>query len=235
VELVDEALLDAADPEAAVVPTLVEGELSGLDDERVNLAIAVNGRIEAVAESFRAHGKTRFSAFVPERSLLAGRNAVDVFVVVREHGRLVLLRLRNRSLTLTLREGGGPQPATIDVPSTGDVIHVYPRALEGSVRARVKGTGVTFTGRAYARRSRVPVHSIAVFVGNRSVYVGSVDTLRPNRVLGQEYLGKFGFSFELPRSLLAKPGSGTAVRVFAIRSRTASELDYGGGYPWATG
>jgi hypothetical protein len=54
------------------------GSAGGLD-----LAIAVNGNIEATAPAFKNEGTSAyiFSAFVPEPSLRAGANAVRVFAI----------------------------------------------------------------------------------------------------------------------------------------------------------
>ena len=64
------------------------------------------------------------------------------------------------------------------------------------------------------------------------VYVGRAENLKPHAILGQPELGKTGFEFELPPSLLPAPKSGTRVRVFALRGRAASELRYDAAFPW---
>jgi hypothetical protein len=76
-----------------VHPTRVAGALSrGGRGSLRNLAVAVNGRIEAVGRSFRLRGKSTeyFSLLVPEVSLRRGRNVVELFEV-RRGGRLVPL------------------------------------------------------------------------------------------------------------------------------------------------
>ena len=59
--------------------------------------------------------------------------------------------------------------------------------------------------------------TLVVFVGDRAVYVGRAENLKPHAILGQPELGKTGFEFELPPSLLPAPESGQRVRVFALR------------------
>jgi hypothetical protein len=76
---------------SGVVPAQVLGVLNGGGSGR-DLAVAVNGRVEAVGKSFRlaGEGTERFAFMVPEESLREGRNDVDVYEVLRG-GRLRLL------------------------------------------------------------------------------------------------------------------------------------------------
>lgn len=70
---------------SAVVPTQVAGDLGGGRAEAGrDLAVAVNGHIEAVGRSFRLDGDPteHFAFMVPERSLRDGRNRIEVFEVV---------------------------------------------------------------------------------------------------------------------------------------------------------
>jgi hypothetical protein len=81
-------------PGAAVLPTRVTGALRGVPfGEHRDVAVAVNGRIRAVGRSFdlRRKGREYFSLMVPETSLRAGRNRVEVFEV-RGGGALVPLQ-----------------------------------------------------------------------------------------------------------------------------------------------
>jgi hypothetical protein len=65
------------DPEAAVLPSFVSGRV---DDLRpgADLAVAVNGRVEATTKTYRDGGHTVYAALVPPSSLRAGPNAVRV-------------------------------------------------------------------------------------------------------------------------------------------------------------
>jgi hypothetical protein len=65
-------------------PVNVTGQLVGPgSDGRLDLAIAVNGNIEATAPAFKNEGTSAyiFSAFVPEPSIRAGANTVQVFAI----------------------------------------------------------------------------------------------------------------------------------------------------------
>jgi hypothetical protein len=78
---------------SGLVPCQIAGRIqdSGAPRER-DLAIAVNGRIEAVGRSFHLKGETAesYSVMVPENSLHDGRNTVEVLEVTDE-GAMVLL------------------------------------------------------------------------------------------------------------------------------------------------
>jgi hypothetical protein len=67
-----------------VVPTQIAGDLrGGRDGARRDLAIAVNGRIEAVGRSFYLQGDRieHFALMVPESTLREGRNSIELYEV----------------------------------------------------------------------------------------------------------------------------------------------------------
>jgi Sulfatase len=70
---------------SGMIPTEIAGHLRGgrPGDER-DIAVAVNGRIEAVGRSFHLTGDPteHFAVMVPEASLHDGRNTVEVFEVI---------------------------------------------------------------------------------------------------------------------------------------------------------
>jgi hypothetical protein len=220
-QITDASLLDAVDPTSEILPSYIEGQLTGMGSQTADVAIAVNGRVEAVTRTFRQGGKITFSAFVPERSLRAGRNAVEIFRVTRKGSRIVLDELRLRDLELTLQTRNGRQ--TIESPGAKP-IHVHPGGLRGTYQIALTQSGVIFSGRATTRGGQAGARLIAVFVDDHAVFVGRRSCLRPHRSLGQPNLGRFGFTFELPKALLPDPGKDNHLRVFAIRGRFASEL-----------
>jgi hypothetical protein len=78
---------------SGIVPCQIAGRIhgAGAQQER-DLAIAVNGRIEAVGRSFHLRGQRveSYSIMVPEHALREGRNTVEVLEVTDE-GSMVLL------------------------------------------------------------------------------------------------------------------------------------------------
>jgi Sulfatase len=84
-EIEDAAALRDFDPRSGFAPAHVTGRISGPGSGARPLAVALNGRIAAVAESLRSRGgdEEYFSALVPESALRPGRNRVELFEVTR--------------------------------------------------------------------------------------------------------------------------------------------------------
>ena len=218
-------LLDAVDKGSGFVPSFIEGSVDGTTGT-TDLAVALNGKVAAVTRTFDQHGQTRFSALVPEEAFRSGRNAVEVFAVQETGGSVALARLRGSDVSYSLLNGG----AAVQVGTNR--VEVSRGALQGVVRARREGTGWVFSGFAAQRGTTKHVDTLVVFVGDRAAYVGRAENLKPHAILGEPELGKTGFEFELPPSLLPAPGSGQRVRVFALRGGLASELRYDAAFPW---
>jgi Sulfatase len=80
---------------AGIVPTQIAGDLSGgAPGETRDLAVAVNGTIEAVGRSFYLAGDAteHYALMVPEESLHDGRNLVEVYEVARDGSLRLLAR-----------------------------------------------------------------------------------------------------------------------------------------------
>ncbi len=222
VQLANENLLRTVDLHANLIPTWIQGDLTGVQ-EGEDLAVAVNGRVAAVTQAFSAGGQAKFAAMVPDGSMHDGRNDVSVFVVHDNGG---LEQLRGSSVTTTLR--------VQEIASTGgNAVPIRPRALQGQVHV-TGGQNFTFTGWASNRRLSAKVDAVMVFVDREQVYASKISLIQPHTMLGQAVAHqKFAFQFELPQALLPKPGSGHKVRVFAVRGGVASELRYTGSYPFS--
>ena len=82
-------------PRWGFVPASMVGRISGNERSARDVAVAVNGEIEAVGRSARLNGVVgeRFAMMVPESSLRRGRNRVEVFEVRGDGGGLSLVRL----------------------------------------------------------------------------------------------------------------------------------------------
>jgi hypothetical protein len=83
--LVQPELLADVRPGSGIAPTQIAGDLrGGRAGEKRALAVAVNGRIEAVGRSFYLRGDPveHFALMVPETSLRPGRNSVELYQVV---------------------------------------------------------------------------------------------------------------------------------------------------------
>jgi Sulfatase len=87
--------LGHVDRAAGVVPAQIAGDLhGGAPGQKRDLAVAVNGRIEAVGRSFylTSDSTEHYALMVPEESLHDGRNVVEVYEVTRAGSLRLLAR-----------------------------------------------------------------------------------------------------------------------------------------------
>ena len=78
-------------------PSMITGTTTGLavNGESMRLALAVNGRIQALTRTFDNNlGKAQFMAMIPESTLVQGQNTIDVFRIL---GRGKYVRLQSPS------------------------------------------------------------------------------------------------------------------------------------------
>jgi hypothetical protein len=82
------------DPNSSFAPARVMGKVTGGPAGELKLAVAVNGRIAAVTETFRIDGATRFATFVPDSALRPGTNVITIFAVRGDPaGKVTLARI----------------------------------------------------------------------------------------------------------------------------------------------
>ena len=88
-----EAYFSKADPAAPVVVANITGRILGTAsaDTPLPLAVAVNGIVRAVTETYREDGEELFWAMVPPASLRAGRNEIEIYGI--QNGGASLARL----------------------------------------------------------------------------------------------------------------------------------------------
>jgi hypothetical protein len=226
VQLANQNLLQTVDLHANLIPTWIQGDLSGGVHDGDDLAVAVNGRIAAVTEAFDAGGQTKFAAMVPESSMHDGRNDVSVFFA-HDNGQLEELKGSSVTTTIQARRGGEV------IASAGKAVPVRAQALQGQVHVTA-GQNYTFTGWASNKALSAKVDAVMVFADRQQVYASKLSLIQPHTMLGEAVAHqKYAFQFELPPALLPKPGSGHRVRVFALRHGVATELRPAGSFPWS--
>ena len=112
-----EAYFSKVDPRSPSVVTNITGRVlrSGRTETPLPLAVAVNGTVRAVAETYRAGDEELFWAMVPPTALHAGHNDIEVYLV--RNGGAGLARLdRDRARTydwgtrLNFGNGGNADP-----------------------------------------------------------------------------------------------------------------------------
>jgi hypothetical protein len=79
----------SVDPTSTSVPVLLQGTISGTGGGEP-LAVAVNGRVEAVGQTYDLGNEARFLTMIPPSSLVRGPNQVEIYRVHRGSGRLRL-------------------------------------------------------------------------------------------------------------------------------------------------
>lgn len=92
--IVGAALMREVDPGASVLPSQIGGRIRGGRRGATRaVAVAVNGRIEAVGRSFHLRGSRAegYAVMVPEAAMKPGRNSVEVFEVTRGGAALRLI------------------------------------------------------------------------------------------------------------------------------------------------
>ncbi|MFQ5525943.1 MAG: sulfatase-like hydrolase/transferase [Thermoanaerobaculia bacterium] len=205
-------------PESGYVPAFIVGRL--LQEQPlsadIELAVAVNGTIRAGARlTPTAKGEGRFSALVPERALVPGRNQIDVYVVERNSSGLTLARAaRPESETFVL--------ADTRIQSSSGHSWVLDA---GSLRGTVEQKNWELLGWAADRPKLQPAERILMFVDGE--YMISAQIREPSPKLGEQHgpkLANSGFRFMIPFSRIPRNAS---VRLFALAGDSAAELRYG--------
>jgi len=237
IEIDQASYYEHVDPEAGFVPAHITGRLYMRESKGgpLNLAMAVNGTIRAVTQTFdNEGGEARFSAIVPEASFRKGKNEVEVFVVSDGDGQPQLSRTKSRS-TLTYFLAESSEHDEIITSSDGRSIPVIPNAIKahlGSISVRKDCLGLSGWA-ADVKKSQL-AEAIVVFVNGKSVYSGHCNADRPDvaKAFDNVALQKAGFNYFFPSSV-GNDITNSEMRIFAVsKEGVASELHYPKGYKW---
>lgn len=214
-------LWDDVDLESRFRPTYVTGYLRYLDgsrpsagaDERMELAVAVNGRIVATTRSYPAAAE-RFASLFPEEALIEGRNPVEVLLLNGDQLRRVL----NRSSVRYSLETRGTDSWVI-AASNGSSCTAEPSAVLG----RVERLGNAFFGFAFDPSVRQRRVILMVFVDNKHIHSGFTGQAPPADwpEAREPELEHSGFRFRLSPSQLS---SGSQVLIFGISGKHCAAL-----------
>ncbi len=93
-QIANAADMRSVSPSSQIHSTQVAGSLSGVRrGQRRDVAVAVNGRIEAVGRTFRLRGSSKesYALMVPETALRPGKNTVELFEVTARGTKLQLI------------------------------------------------------------------------------------------------------------------------------------------------
>ena len=222
------------DPDGPVLPVHVVGELDLDTPADVDLAVAVNGVVRAVTQSYRHGTAIRFSTMIPPESLTAGGNRVDFFAIHPEtdgEPRLAPLSPWRRMYTLERRAGGRGEKI---VSEDGRVFPVRRNAVAGRVdRAVRRGGEMRVGGWAADLKHGEPATTLVFFSAGEFLFAAAPNRARP--ALGKKLsdpAALLGFRYGFSSRLLSNVRS-PEIRIFALSSRgVASELLYVKKNPW---
>ncbi len=207
-----------------LVPAFLEGTFDGVAPEF--LAVAVNGTVQAVVETFeRDDASASFVAVVDPTAYRDGPNRIDLFgrdpagdwrPLAADRFRPVLeadgrLRAFERSDGLA---GGDAEPISIV------------RGTERGTLARAErdGNNISLSGWALAPERDEPAESVLLWVrGSAEVFVGSLGVHRPLLEKLSPAAAWSGFRYELPASFLG-PEPAASLRAFGLHGDEAHEL-----------
>ncbi len=225
VVLADAWTFENIDLDGSYLPTHIVGRLTARTpfNHPLNLAVAVNGTIQATTKTYSLPGENDFSSFsamVSESALASGRNLVTVYLIKQtgeDDPRLAPV-LPTATITYSLRQNGDGR--TTIVGSDGRTITVKPRAIHGEMNRKEE----TISGMAGNVAAGRPAEMILVFSGSQFLF--SADVWRPTPSIVKRYgdsrLSKTGFRFTVPEAFLDE--NAEPLRIFALIDSTATEL-----------
>ena len=196
-----------------------------------HIAVAVNGTIRAVTQTFQSPvGDDAFSAMVPESAFVGGSNRIQTFLLSGPPERPELTPLRDRTKTIYSLKRFGSQEMIVS--SAGETIPIVPDKAMGMVDIVSRTMGyMRFVGWAAGVAARTPVEEVLVFsngVANHAFHTRMVRT-DVAKHFKSEGLRLAGFSVVLPKH--SSVDEMPEFRVFGVSaSGYASELKYRSGY-----
>ena len=231
-ELNAEWSFQEVDLDGPFIPAHITGQIVARQrsPDRLHLAVAVNGRIEAVTQTYRGpESPWSFTAIVPGTVFKAGSNQVEVFVVSEsENGPSLAAIRKNDALRYSLTQAAWGTPEELIISSTGRTIRIVPGAMDGWVDVVRQRTGYAWlSGWASDGAHRKPADEVMGFVDGEANHEGHTVVSRADvaKKFETPAMAQAGFSVFVPSALGRDPPS--VVRVFAISSTgVASELRY---------
>jgi hypothetical protein len=211
---------DVVPASSSFVPAHVTAELSGpgAGEPRV-VAIALNGRIAAVARSVPQRGtdRARLSAILPEDAFRPGGNRLQVLALAssgRSASVAPLAQTKPPLAPFALGDG--------EIRALGaNPIPIKPAAAEGFVdHTELAGADVLFSGWS-TRRQGGPVDRVLAFAGGEFVLAVEPDGERPDVADGGSP-SRLGFTFKLSGELALNAD----VRVVAVADDRATRIPY---------
>jgi hypothetical protein len=220
VELDEPHQFTSVDPHAALLPAYVTGTLHGIKAGAA-LAVAVNGRIRAVAPAIELEGEVRVAAMVSPSAFRRGTN--DVRVLEVRHSvplpSLVLLHRRRYESFKIVQAASGE---TI-LGSSGTKVPISRGGPRGFIEQLTIRDG-TLTVEGWAATSGRPAERLLLFFDGQYLGAARPTLARPDvaRVLGP---GAKAAGYEITAKVDdVATAKLSKVRLFAVARARASEL-----------
>ena len=147
-DIQDRDSFENVDPSSSFIPAQIAAWVAprGRIVGKRHVAVAVNGIVRAVTETFQSPtGDTAFSAMVPESAFVAGSNRIQAFLISGPPERVELTALRDlRRTTYSLMRSGSEE---IIASSAGETVPVVFGAVRGNVDIVTRKMGyIRFVG-----------------------------------------------------------------------------------------
>jgi hypothetical protein len=225
VDFSDSQAFGTVRPSAPVIPTLFSGRITGPVKPGTSVAVAVNGRVRGVSETFDDGGETRLAVMVPPSSFKAGRNRIEVMTIDRIGPRPHVTALDvTRAADYRLVERDGAQ-----VLLGGDTeVPVEGGNVDGAIDdLKQDGESIRIGGWAASRAAERPATRVLVFAGDRLVAQGTPDSIRADIVRKWKTfdVAKSGYRFRVS-GVGVDPDD---IRVIGLYRGKASQLPVYGG------
>jgi hypothetical protein len=225
VDFSDSQAFGSVRPSAPVIPTLFTGRITGAVKPGTPIAVAVDGRVRGVSETFGDGGETWLSVMVPPGSFRAGRNRIEVMTIDRMGARTRVTALDvTRAADYRLVERDGAQVllrGETEIPVEGGKV-------DGAIDdLKPDGPSIRIGGWAASRAAERPATRLLVFAGDRLVAQGAPDSIRADIVRKWKTfdVAKSGYRFRV-----SGVGVGPEdIRVVALYRGEASQLPVYGG------
>ena len=224
--------LKRVDPESSVTPALVTGRVYSETEESQDLAVAVNGVIQAVTRTYREGKATRFSAMVSEASFRAGNNNVEILALRGNPGDAPRLsRVPMKDSPYTLDRTPDPSGAVIR-SADGEIFTTGTRNIDSRVnRGFVRPEVIVFRGWAADVETAEPAAAILIFENDEYRFSGRPTKIRRTSGGGRA-VQRSGFVLMVPKSVFSDLES-AEIRLFALfDGGDASELRYSPRFQW---
>jgi hypothetical protein len=211
------------DMQGAFIPLYQSGRILGHAEEAPQpVAVAVNGVIRAVTQTYAHYADAEFRVVLPRVALQSGKNTIEFFVVdAGAGGSIELLKPRVReSFRITTSADGG---RTLE-QANGAIIPIKPGAVRGVLQPLdTSGESLVLSGWAIDENKKTPASEILVFIDDHFIVKMPVTMERPDlaKWLGDKYRN-CGFYRYVPLDSFRS----CQISAYAVSGNVASEVQY---------